>query len=271
MTGQQPAASHSRRRLVALAALAALAVPLLAALPVTQNAQAYSDIEIDLDCPTFAGTLEQVKCKLTITGGPAGDVGGNFSYKVEIIADNETGSSVTPSGGSSAAGVFNFTVTMPGEAQQTIKLRVNATSKDLISGDTRDKVKDFEVKVVEPIVITATVYNTGAVEAKNVTAKFYADSVFIGERTFNLAAGASIKLTQNWTWLNFDTGKHTVTVVVDDKDGIVEFSDGNNVYTMTVYVGEESNPLGGVLTIGVIVMSVMVFLTYLQKPAPRKK
>ncbi len=270
MTGRN-AWSRSRRRLAALIALAALAVPLFAVLPVTQDAQAYSDIGIDLDCPTFAGTLEKVECRLTVTGGPAGDVGGNFSYKIEIIADNKTGSSVTPPSGSSATGVFNLTVTMPGEAQQTIKLRVNVTSKALPSSDTQDKVRDFEIKVVEPIVITATVFNTGAVEAKNVTAKFYADSVFIGERKFDLAAGASITLTHNWTWLNVDTGKHTVTVVVDDKDGIVEFSNGNNAYTMTIYVGEESNPLGGVLTIGVIVMSVMVFLTYLQKPAPRKK
>lgn len=258
-------------RLLAIVMMASFAVPLFAALPVAQNAQAYSDITISLQCPSFAGTLEEVKCKLTIAGGPAGDVGGNFSYKLEIVADNKTGSLVSPSSGSSATGQFNVTVTMPGEADQTIKLRVNATSKDLASGDTRNKVKDFEVKVVEPIVITATVYNTGNVEAKNVTAKFYADGVLLGDRIFDLAAGASITLKQNWTWLSIDTGKHTVMIVLDDKDGIVEFSDGNNVYSMTVYVGEESNPLGGALTIGVIVMSVMVFLTYLQKPAHRKK
>lgn len=258
-------------RLLAAAVIATLAIPLFAALPTTQNAQAYSDILVNLDCPSFAGKLEAVDCKLTVTGGPAGDAGGNFSYKIEVIADNKTGSLVAPSSGTSATGVFNMTITMPGEAPQTIKLRVNVTSKDLASGDTRDRLKDFEIKVVDPIVITATVYNTGNVDAKNVSAKFYADGVYLGERIFDLATGRSVSLSYNWTWLNVASGKHIVTVVLDDDDDIVEFSTGNNVYSMTVYVGEKSNPLGGVLTIGVIVMSVLVFLTYLQKPASRKK
>jgi hypothetical protein len=260
-----------RSRLIAAAAIVALAIPLFAVLPTAQNAQAYSDIIINLDCPNYAGKLEPVSCKLSVTGGPAGDMGGNFSYKMEIIADNKTGSLVSPSSGSSSTGLFNMTVTMPGEAPQTIKLRVNVTSEDLNSGDTRDKVKDFEIKIVDPIVITATVYNTGAVQAKNVSAKFYADDQFLGERKFDLPAGESTTLLYNWTWLNVAPGKHTVTVVLDSDDSIVEFSTGNNVYSMTIYVGEKSNPLGGVLTIGVIVMSVLVFLTYLQKPASRKK
>ncbi|UCE91702.1 MAG: hypothetical protein JSV90_00670 [Methanobacteriota archaeon] len=263
--------SASRKRLMSAAAVAALAIPLLAVLPTAQNAQAYSDILVNLDCPSFAGKLEKVSCKLTVAGGPAGDTGGNYSYKLEIIADNSTGSLVSPSSGSSATGVFNVTVTMPGEAPQTIKLRANVTSKDLVSGDSREKVKDFEVKVVDPIIITATVYNTGDVGARNVSAKFYADGVYLGERIFDVAAGASATLTYNWTWLNVASGKHVVTVVLDDEEGIVEFSTGNNVYSMTVYVGDKSNPLGGVLTIGVIVLSVLVFLTYLQKPAPKKK
>lgn len=261
----------SSARLFVAVIIAALAMPVFAALPTAQNAQAYSDILINLDCPSFAAKLERVDCKLTITGGPAADGGGNFSYKVEIIADNKTGSLVTPSTGSSASGIFNLTVTMPGDAPQTIKIRVNATSKDIRSGDTRDKTKDFEVKVVDPIVITATVYNIGEVEAKNVSARFYADGVYLGERIFDIAPGASASLKYNWTWLNIASGEHQVTVVLDDEDGIVEFSTGNNVYSMTIYVGERSNPLGGVLTIGVIVMSVLVFLTYLQKPVSRKK
>ena len=258
-------------RLFVATIIAAFVIPLFTALPTAQNAQAYSDILVSLDCPSFAGKLESVNCKLTVTGGPAGDVGGNFTYKMEIIADNKTGSLVSPSSGTSATGVFNVTVTMPGEAPQTIKLRVNVTSKDLASGDTRDRVKDFEVKVVDPIVITATVYNKGDVDAKNVSAKFYADGVYLGERKFDLAAGQSTSLTYNWTWLSVASGRHSVTVVLDDEDDIVEFSTGNNVYSMTIYVGDESNPLGGVLTIGVIVMSVLVFLTYLQKPVSRKK
>ncbi|MGB2826022.1 MAG: hypothetical protein WBC49_05230, partial [Thermoplasmata archaeon] len=75
----------------------------------------------------------------------------------------------------------------------------------------------------------------------------------------------------NWTWLNVGSGEHTVKVVLDDVDDLVEFSSGNNVYTLTVYIGKESNPIGAVLTVGVIIMFVFTFLTYLQKPARKKK
>jgi hypothetical protein len=264
--------SHGRRRaFVSAMLIVAFAFPALLAVPSMQNASAYSDISVQFDGPGFAGRLETVQCTLTVSGGPAGDLGGNFTYKAEIVADNKTGSSLTPSTGSSDSGVFKFNITMPGEAPQTIKVKINATSKDPSTGDSTEKVREFEIKVVDPIIIRATVYNFGSVDAVNVTAKFYVDDTYLGMRKFDIPAGGSRELTYNWTWLNVAGGKHIVKVVLDDADGIVEFSSGNNVYTMTVYIGEESNPLGAVLTVGVIIMSVFVFLTYLQKPARKKK
>jgi hypothetical protein len=40
---------------------------------------------------------------------------------------------------------------------------------------------------------------------------------------------------------------------------------------MTVYVGDQGNPIGAVLTVGVIIMAVLVSLTLMQKPSKRKK
>jgi hypothetical protein len=258
-------------RLVLGLLVAAFLASTLGAMPISKNAEAYTDITMNFDIPSYAGKAEVVSCKLTVTGGPASDVGGNFSYKAEIIADNETGSLVSPSSGSSASGEFSISVTMPGYGPQNIKIRINVTSKDASSGDSTEKTREYEVKVLDPIVLRATVYNMGVVDAKNVTAKFYADDEYLGSRTFDLEAGSSRVLSYNWTWVNIAQGKHKVTVVLDSANDIVEFSNGNNIYTMTVYVGDESNPLGAVLTVGVIVMAVMVFLTYLQKPAPKKK
>lgn len=251
--------------LVALVAGASV-VSLMAASGV---ASAYTPIEVSLEIPTFAGTLEKVQCTLTVSGGPAAVLGTNYTYKAEIIADNKTGSSVTPSTGGSPTGVFQINVTMPGEAQ-TIKVRVNATSKGEDSAETVYKVREYEVDVVSPIKISATVYNTGDVDAKNVTATFYADGILLGEQVFDVAAGASRTVTHNWTWANIADGEHVVTVVVDDEDGVVEFSDGNNLYSMTIYVGSQGNPVGAILTIGVIIMSILVALVYMAKPAKRK-
>ena len=240
-------------------------------LPIAKNADAYSDISITVDCPTFAAKSDVVMCTLTVSGGPAGDVGGNFSYKAEIEADNITGSLISPSTGSSASGVFKLNITMPGYAPQSIMVKFNVTSEDAATGDSTEDTKDIRIEVIDPITLRATVYNTGSVDAVNVTAKFYGDGIYLGTRTFDIAAGNSIVLHYNWTWASISDGKHTATIVIDEANGLVEFSNGNNVCSLTIYVGDESNPLGAVLTVGVIIMSVFVFLTFLQKPPTRKK
>jgi hypothetical protein len=267
----RPAHEVVRGRVVVAMLMLAFAFPALLSVPSMQNASAYSDVIVQYDGPGFAAKLETVPCTLTVSGGPAGDIGGNFTYKAEVVADNKTGSLISPSTGSSSSGVFKMNITMPGEAPQTIKIKFNVTSKDPATGDSVERVKEYAIDVVDPIVITAKVYNFGDVEAKNVTAKFYADGIYLGMETFSLPAGGSKSISHNWTWRHIDAGKHTVTVVLDDANDMVEFSSGNNVYSMTVYVGDEGNVLGGVLTIGVIIMSVFVFLTYIQKPVRKKK
>lgn len=259
------------RRPAALLVLVALMVSMSGAalLGVSGVASAYTPVEVSLDAPSFAGALEPVKCALTITGGPASELGTNYTYKAEIVADNKTGSSVTPSTGSSASGKFNITVVMPGEAQD-IKVRINATSKAEKTEDNVYKVREFEIKVVSPIVITATVHNTGEVDATNVTATFYADGILLGDKVFDVAAGENKDIEYNWTWANIADGEHVVTVYIDDEDGVVEFSDGNNVYSTTIYVGSQGNPVGAVLTVGVIIMSVLVALMVLAKPQRKK-
>ena len=263
---------HTRMPRSVMTAIAALFFLFsVSTLPIAEKADAYTDISISVDCPTFAAKGDVVACTMTVSGGPAGDMGGNFSYKAEIIADNVTGSLISPSTGESSSGVFKLNITLPGYAPQTIKVKFNVTSEDLATGDSTEKTKSIEIKVIDPIVLRAIVHNTGSVDAANVTAKFYGDGIYLGSQTFNLAAGNSIVLTYNWTWASISDGKHTATIVIDEGNGLVEFSNGNNVCSLTIYVGDESNPLGAVLTVGVIIMSVFVFLTFLQKPSARKK
>lgn len=255
--------------IVLAAFMATLALPTV---QITSDATAYGGISIQLDRPSFAGKGETVQCTLTITGGPAEDgIGSNYSYEADIEADNTTGSFVSPDTGSSATGVFKLNITMPGEAPQRIKIVINATSKGGSPSVTKYLEQAFEMKVVDPILVTATVYNVGDVDARNVTAKFYADGTYLASRVFNVTAGSSATLMYNWTFDNIRSGKHVITVVVDDANELVEFSTGNNVYALTIYVGGESNPLGGVLTIGVILASVFVGLMWLQKPQKRGK
>jgi len=237
----------------------------------TADAAAVSGVSVVLDHPAYAGKGQIVECVLTVSGGPAEGTIGNFSYRAEIIGTNTTGSAVTPSSAASATGVFILNITMPTTAPQTIKIRINATSKESATSTSTTAESDFSMKVVDPIVIRATVFNTGAVDAQNVTAKFYADGELLETRVISVSAGSSEQIEYNWTFLNIKKGKHVITVSVNDPDKVVEFSDGNNVFSRAVYVGQQGNPTGAVLTIGIIIMSVLVGLMYISKPPPRKK
>lgn len=260
-----------RRLLLVTILVAALVAPTLALLPPARNAGAYGGIEVTLQHPAYAGTNDTVPCVMTISGGPAQN-GGNYSYSATILGTNTTGASVDPgSAPSQQSGVFKINLTMPYLAPQTITIRVNATST-APSGTASDTLlQDFKIKVVVPVVITATCVNTGAVQASNVTARFFADGTLLSTQTFNVSANGTKGLSYNWTYLNIKSGKHVVTVTVDDPNNIVEFSDGNNVISRTIWIGKQSNLAGAVLTGGVIVLAVLVFLMYIQKPQRKSK
>ncbi len=259
------------RMVLASALMLLLAMPSAAIFPLAHDARAYSGITIDLDHPAFAGKSQTVSCTLTIAGGPASDELGNYSYKVVITGKNTTGSSATPSSSTSASGVWKLNITMPSSAYQTIKIKVNASSKNEVTKEIKYLENDFQVKVVDPIVIRAEVSNNGPVDAQNVTAKFYADGALLHTQIFNLSASSSTALIYNWTFLKIKEGKHVIGVSIDDPSRVVEFSDGNNMFSRTIYVEQTSNPIGGVMTLAVIVLSVFVGLMYIQKPMRRKK
>jgi hypothetical protein len=254
----------------ALAVVLALS-SLFALLGASDLAKGFSALNVEFSGPAYAGISEVVACTLTITGGPAYDLGGNYTYEIEVDAENSTGSKVEPGSGTNPTGVFKLNITMPGEAGQTIDILVNASSKDSSLKNESYEVFTFSIKIVQPIVIQAEVFNTGNADAQNAIAKFYADGALLDTQTFNVSAGDSAVLSYNWTFSSIKDGKHRVSVVVDDTSHIVEFSNGNNEMTQVIYVGEQSNIVGAFLTLAVIFLGAIVFLTYLQKPTRKKK
>jgi hypothetical protein len=260
-----------RRLALVTILVASLVAPWLAFLPAAPNASAYGGIEVTMQRPAYAGINETFECVLVISGGPAQD-GGNYSYGSTIEGTNTTGSSISPaSGPSQASGVFRFNVTMPEVAPQTIKIRVNATSTSSTGTASDTLQRDFEVKVVVPIVLKAVVLNKGPVPVSNATARFYADGTLLSTQVFNISGSGTQNLSYNWTFLKIKNGKHVVTITIDDPNNIVEFTDGNNVISRDIWVGKQSNIAGAVLTGGVVVLAVLVFLMWIQKPMRKPK
>jgi len=260
------------RTLVTLAIVMLVAVSFAGALRPSSQAGAYSGVSVSVQSPSFAGMSEVVIVTVIITGGPAADIGGNYSYKdVKLTGTNTTGWSAEPTTQTAESGVFKFNLTMPGEPGQTVKITLNATSTEWKTNDESYTTTEFKIKVVEPILINAVVYNKGVVDAVNVTAEIYADGLLLDTRIINVTAGSSYTITHNWTFTSLRDGKHVVTVKIDDPNDLVEFSDGNNAYTVTIYVGDQGNPAGVILTVGLIIVVILFVLTYMQKPAKRGK
>jgi len=249
-----------------------LAMPLAGVLRPSSQAAAYSGISVNIENPSFAGKSETVVVMLIIIGGPAADIGGNYTYgDVKMTGANTTGWKVDPISQTSESGVFRLNLTMPGEPGQTVKVGFNATSMEWRTNQETYINAEFEIKVVDPIVITAQVFNKGAVDAVNASARIYADGVLLDTQVINVTAGSLQTVSYNWTFASIQNGKHVVTVKIDDPNGLVEFSDGNNEYSITIYVGEQGNPAGAILTVGLMIVIVLFVLTYMQKPAKRGK
>jgi len=259
------------RLLLAAMLLAALAFPGAVLTHTTTNAAAYSPISMVFDHPLFGGASKDVQCTISMYGGPAADLGGEYNWTSEITASlNDTGMSITPSvGASTTTGVWVVNVTLPGEGDQTVTIKITGTSRASSGEAFVTASSEFEIKVVVPVLIKATVSNTGPVDARNVTAKIFADGALLSTQIINVTAGSTATISYNWTLLEIRSGRHVITVTVDDPSKLVEFSNGNNVFTQVIYVGSPGNPAAVALTIGVIIAAVLVVLMFLQKPVRR--
>ncbi len=259
------------RLLLVVMLVAVLAMPGSLLSQTSSNAAAYSSISIVFDHPEFGAASKQVQCKITMYGGPAADLGGQYNWTADVTGSlNSTGSAIVPSvGAASESGVWVVNVTLPGQGDQTVTVKIVGTSKASSSGASVTVSSEFEMKVVVPVVIKATVSNTGSVDANNVTAKVFADGVLLSTQIINVTAGSTATISYNWTFLKIKSGRHVVTVTVNDPSGVVEFSNGNNAFSQVIFIGTPGNPAGVALTIGVIIAAILVALMWLQKPLRR--
>ncbi len=258
------------RLIIGLFVVAAFVFPGALLSQSSTNVAGYSGLSIVFDHPEFAAVNQTVPCKVTMYGGPAADTGGNYNWTGEVSAENSTGAELLPSAGAvSSTGIWFVNLTMPGSGPQTLTIKIVGTSTAKTGGASVTGTALFEMHVVVPILIKATVKNTGVVDANNVTAKIYADGVLLHSQLINVSAGSTATFTYNWTFLNIKSGRHVVTITVDEPAGVVEFSNGNNAFSQVIYIGTPGNPAAVGLTIGIIIAAILVVLMWLQKPVRR--
>ncbi|MCK5039137.1 MAG: hypothetical protein KAS16_08570 [Thermoplasmata archaeon] len=110
-------------------------------------------------------------------------------------------------------------------------------------------VREFDIKVIEPIVIVADILNSGDVVILNATVQFFVDDELLSTDTLrSLDVGASTVMTGEWVTEDIADGWHTSTVLVDvNNDGIIDptvgdmeidnkfFVEGSNM-SATIYI-----------------------------------
>jgi len=193
----------------------------------------------------------------------------NFSYTAKVIDAETAGGEVTPDNGSSAKGVFQVEIKgrwHPGK----MTVQVNATAQE-IGGATWYRVKEFEIVVVKPVYVLASLVNRGQVYANDISVKMLVDGELERIEYYNMSADYRMDLNFSWVFTSMSEGEHVIKLVVNDPSSIIEFSTGDNVLTFKVYYSDAGNVLRGALVIMIIFVAVILVLTFLQKNTGAKK
>ncbi len=233
---------------------------------VMQPAKADSPIYVNVNGPIVIGVQETREYTIGVVGGPAETAdNGNYSYQARIVGAPK-GASVLPSNGKSPEGVFNLRVT-GAETPMEMTLEFNITSSS--ETGTQNRIKQFKVSVIEPIVISAVIENRGAVEVKDVPVSIYGDGKLLEETKVTLGPTSSTTLTYNWTDPSLEDGEHQVTVVLDAQNEFVTFQNGGDTYSMVIHLGEDG---GGIWDIVLgILLGLMIFITYIIYRRPKRR
>jgi hypothetical protein len=245
-------------------------------LPAFVATQARADdvpMTVTIDGPTTVAVSEVKVYKVTIYGGPAESGNGTYRYSATLGGTNTVLAKLTPgTGGPTRNGTFNLTFTAPSVASN-IQIIVTATSSNTTANQTQ--TQQINVNVVQPVILSASIKNTGNVSILGVPVYFYLDHGQIGNDTIynttvNINAGATVTVSYNWTQPTLATGANTIKMVIDPDSEFVTFQDGGTVKSVTIYYGDNPYALTNtMLWILVIILIVLAFLVW-RRPSKKK-
>ncbi|HDP97393.1 MAG TPA: hypothetical protein ENN25_06875 [Euryarchaeota archaeon] len=228
-----------------------------------------SQIDIRLDGPSFIGASLEADFQLRIKYVDHPERILNYSYKAELTGSNIAGASLTPNNGTSEDGLFFITITGPIRSNDDLTVKITAYANE--TEISRYRVKEIDIPIVKPVEISTILYNVGDQDATYVTVQLLVDGDLKDEKVYDVPAGGSVHVSFNWTFSSISNGEHILTLVADSDDGVVEFSEGNNVLEKTIYYSTSGNPIRGALSIVIMFVVIVLVLTVLQKSGPRPK
>lgn len=160
-------------------------------------------------------TWERITVKLKVSTPPTASVNYEAAIKISGMYISEDYSYV----GSVFPGIVTVRIIGP-------DLKINKADIDLANGNP---------DVSQSVGLMATIYNIGDVSASNISVRFLIDGNQVGEVKIIpiLFPGKSVLVFETWRAVS---GNHTITVEVDYKNSIQEYSEINNVASTTISV-----------------------------------
>ena len=213
-------------RKIPVIALALVLLLLLSYIPFPSEA-ASTKIKTQINGPTSVITGGTYKYTVTIIGAPDAD---RWGCKVNV---SEGGKAVPENYTSNTSSTFSVSIQSPvKEGEFTIT--VNGTAD--IGNTTYWNKVEYKVKAVQPYVVTATIYNSGEVDANNVSVSLFADGKFQYTATVSVPSGKSSTATLKWNPTGFSDGVHTLEIRIDPSSNLT-FEGGKAVLIKQVYIG----------------------------------
>ena len=239
--------------------------------PGAADAAEYDPLHAQLQGPQVVATQSVNMYTLSLVGGPAEAGEGNYSFNAQITGKDTSGASIDPNAVEQEPnGPFYINLTAP-SVPQTLTITIDCTSAN--AGTTVKASVAFQVVVVEPVVISASIKNTGDVGARGVplSLRIYQDGEWVEfySTTLNLAAGETRDFRYNWTALGLEPGEHKVRMALDPGNELVTFEGGGSVYEATFYYDMPGyGGINSLLWVLVIALGLVAFLLW-RRPGPK--
>lgn len=243
---------------------------LISAVPLFQEAVAQdSEVRVFVIGPEALEVGKRAAYNVTVVGGPAED-GGKWQVGAHLTGANVSEASPIPAdrfNETQDSNIFQINVSAPPIAQHMV-LNIEAFSHK--GNETVMTLETFDIYVVNPINLRATVSNPSNSTLKNVLVSFLVDGEFVGGSTIDEISPFS-EGTASLKWITKDVspGRHTITIEIDlDGDGKIEKTMGD-----TLVIGNFYSPRGdpGMLVIAIVVILILVILILLPSTIRRKR
>ncbi len=231
-------------------------------LPVSYGNAAAEKIQTSIEGPTSVIVDEEYEYTIKIVGLPDAE---RWSYTVNVTGG---GSAIPDNGTSSSTNEFSVKIRAP-PTEGDFTIEVNGTAKE--GNTTYWHVVKYKVSAVKPYIVKVELYNSGSVDAKNVSVSLYVDDKFQYRTTTDIPSGESKSIELKWNTLGFARGLHKLRIVLDDRNNLTFFGNGATEIVKEVYLGDVPKDTTGTWLALAILFSAGAIASFMSLRKKKKK